>query len=79
MRRSRTSSRARCRRNSTMAAPCRPKIAPEAPTDGPGLVSMLPTLPAMPAITNRNTNWTRPNACSHTTPSTTSASALPTK
>src|SRR5436190_591874 len=62
-----------------MAEPCRPKIAPDAPTDGPALVSMLTTLPAMPLITKRNANCTRPNACSHTMPSTKSATALPTR
>src|SRR5947207_2211155 len=62
-----------------MAAPCRPKMAPDAPTDGPGLISMLSTLPARPLITNRKRNWTRPKACSHIMPSTSSAIALPTR
>src|SRR5438876_2924892 len=62
-----------------MAAPWSPKIAPDAPTEGPGLISMLTTPPARPLITNRKRNCVRPKACSHIMPSTRSAIALPTR
>src|SRR6516225_3580417 len=44
-RRSRTRRRSRSRRSRTIAAPCRPKIAPDAPTDGPAVTSMLAVEP----------------------------------